>query len=118
MTKPKSTAAYPAIMTQAMLAAADRGELFIPTDKPAALRLEYYGLTGAMRKEGKTELPDLLTFVISSEPSGLLIRIRDNGPLMDDIARALGAAATPVKPSTSILDAEAALERILGGSKP
>lgn len=111
MTRAKNTTAYPSLMLTGLERAVDLGELVIPTAAPSALRLQYYGLIGALRHEGKTELADLVSFHIQHDPSALVIRLKDTAGIMQDLAAALGA---PPQPSASE-EAAAALDRILGG---
>lgn len=92
MSRPKRSDAYPASMMQALTLAFERGSLLIPVPpgtKPAALRLHFYGLFGALRAEGKPEFPDALAIVLSSDPPGILISPREFGNIGSIVAAAL-----------------------------
>jgi hypothetical protein len=75
-----------------MLAAIERahllGELTIPTAKPRALRLEFEKLRGAFRREGQGETVDQLGFYVTD--TSLIIRVKAQSPLMQDLSAALG----------------------------
>ena len=108
MSTPLNSAAYPAAFLDALAQAGEKGSLSIPCPKPAALRLRFYGLVGALRKEGKPEIVENLGFYIRENPLRLDI-VRKS---LDDEA-ALVAAALGSSPSASDPAAEA-LKRILG----
>lgn len=109
MTLPKTSASYP----PEMLAAIDRahavGEVVIPTMTPMQMRLQFQGLRGAMRKEGKSELVDMVSFHITEKE--FIIKLRAASPMMADIAKALEIDAPR---ANAVEEAEASLMRILG----
>lgn len=110
MTRPKFSDKYPPNMLDAMQRAFDLGELVIPTDKPQALRLYFYGLGGALRREGKPELFNALAFSLQDNPPALVITLRENTDFSLAIASALNSS--PVASAAS--EAEATLARLLG----
>ena len=115
MTRPKRSDAYPPQFLHALRRVAETGDdLVIPTENPIAMRLNFYGLFGALRAEGKPELPSLVSIFILPEKNGIVIRPKDASALAQDIAKALsGTPETPGEPSQPD-DFEAALARILG----
>ena len=114
MTRPKFSDKYPPNMLDAMQRAFSLGELVIPTEKPQALRLYFYGLGGALRKEGKPELFNALSFSLQAAPPALVISLKENTAFSKSIASAL---ESPVQPSAAS-EAEDMLSRLLGGPKP
>ena len=102
-------------MLDALERAFSQGELVIPTEKPAALRLHFYGLGGALRKEGKSEIFDGIAFLIRKDPSRLILSLREQTQFGEEVARALAGGNSPPQESPTS-EAEAALARILGGS--
>lgn len=119
MTRPKRSDAYPAPYLHALRKVAETGEDFtIPTASPIAMRLNFYGLFGALRAEGKPELPSLVSiFIIPPENGGpaITIRLKNAGDLAQDITKALSNAGEP-PPETGPQEDEyeAAIARILG----
>lgn len=109
MSLPKTSASYP----PEMLAAIDRahavGEVIIPTLTPLSMRLQFQGLRGALRKEGKGELADMVSFHVTEKE--FIIRLRAASPMVLDIAEALKHDAPR---ASAIEEAEASLDRILG----
>ena len=95
MSTPKDPSAYP----PAMLAAVDRaialGKFSIPTANPAKLRLQFYGLVSALRRENRASEIDRVSFHLT--PDGLEIRLKAD----EDIMRALDAALGGKTPSPS-----------------
>lgn len=121
MARSKSLAAYPSTMTEALHRAVDLGEFRIKCESPkhvAALRLHFYGLFSALRHAGRPDLPDMLSLVISSGTSELILRLRDNDPMLDAVSVALKASpgGSAPSPESAESSAAAALDRILGGS--
>jgi hypothetical protein len=114
MTTPKHSTAYPSQMLTAIQRAIDLGELVIPTPNPRAMQLQFNGLRGCLRREGKSEFAEMVSFIIADNPPRLILRLRELSPLAKDITAALSAA-----PERSAADeALAALDRILGSSQP
>lgn len=116
MSLPKSSSAYPRAYLDAIETAHNHGELFIPHSKPLALRLQLQGLRGALRRENAADLIDALVFKV--KPDGLLLQMRDSSDDANAVQNALAAFKTsaptlPDSPRTA-LDADAALNRILG----
>lgn len=110
MSLPKTTSSYPVSMIEALQRAHAEGEVIVPTLTPAALRLQFQGLRGALRKEGRGELADMVSFFV--EPDRFIIRLRANLPGIADLDAALARG----KPLASTLEAvEASLDRILSG---
>lgn len=118
MPSPRASSAYPASMLQALLLAAETGEFFIPCDdgtKPNNLRLQFYGLLGALKREGRGELRETLLLTLTTEPPGLLIAWRDAGKIGALVQRAIDAHhEIPAGDTAPDNDAAAALKRILG----
>lgn len=115
MTRPKRSDAYPPQFLHALRRVAESGEdLIIPTESPVALRLAFYGLFGALRAEGKPELPSMVSIFLSPDKSSIIIRPKDATSFAQDIEKALsGNSPSPVSPSEGD-DYESALARILG----
>lgn len=114
MSLPRSSLAYPSQLLDAVSLAATRGELVIPTPKPSALRLQLQGLRGALRREGKAEIIDSVGFYIQSNPSALVIRLKENTELALDVSAALAAAQSNNPPVSATEQAEAAISRLFG----
>ncbi len=100
-------------MLEALSAARRLGQLRIPTVTPHALRLRFYGLKAALRRENREELCEDLVFLL--EPDAIIIQTNTNSALSLDVAAALQNLGT-VSPNP-VDDANAALDRILGSSK-
>lgn len=118
MTTPRASDAYPAPMLEALNRAFSLGELFIPCPgsiKPATLRLQFYGLIAALRREGRSELANSLGFYTQSEPPGLWIKLKDLSALGELVSAALADQGETLSPAPSDDDASAALDRILKG---
>lgn len=119
MSRPKRSDAYPPQYLQALQQVASTGEdLPIPTPSPDALRLAFYGLFGALRAEGKPELPSLVSITIMPEKAGIILKAKDATSLALDVEKALKGGNTPSEIPPAFDDYEAALSRILGGEKP
>lgn len=104
-------------MLEALTHAQETGFLRIPCENPAYLRLRFYGLLKALRKEGKTELADGLIFRIPKNTPELVIEATGATPLDATITAAIKAAGREIPQTSPSFDAEAALERILNGAK-
>lgn len=122
MSLPKRSEAYPPSMLLALTRAIDQGELFIPCPgaiKPKALRLQFYGLVGALRAESKPELANAVGFFPSDDPPGLWLRLRDLSGIGQLVASALGepSGENPSSPasSSSLEDPEDIFDRIMKG---
>jgi hypothetical protein len=93
MSTPKDPAAYP----PAMLAAVDRaialGKFSVPTTNPAKLRLQFYGLASALRRENRAGEIDRVSFHIV--PDGLEIRLKADEDIMRALDAALGGDTLP-----------------------
>jgi hypothetical protein len=98
-------------MLEALSRVHSLGELFIPWGKPAALRLQFYGLARALRSEGKPEIVDSVGFYVQTSPPGLILRLKDSTDLSAAISGALEKAGESLPSET--LDAENLLSRIL-----
>lgn len=109
MSLPKTSDSYPPEFLAAITRALEEGELAIPTPNPAALRFRFNGLRGAMRRENRGELIDMVSFHIT--PDSMIIRSRAADPLISDVASALGK---PSLPSAARDEAETLLARLLG----
>ena len=97
MPSPRASSAYPASLLAALHHAMDTGELFIPCPpsegiKPNNLRLQFYGLLSALKREGQPELGEALTLTLSEEPPGIRIAWRDTGKIGALVAKALQEA--------------------------
>lgn len=116
MSLPKTSTAYPSAFIKAISRAYSEGSLFIPHPKPLALRLQFQGLRGALRKEGSADLIDALSFHTQTNPPGLTLRLRETSPDALAIEAALGddSPSPDSPPLPSSIDAESALNRILG----
>lgn len=116
MSLPKIVDSYPPEMLDAITRAHRDGEVVIPTPTPYQMRLQFNGLRGALRKAGRGEFADQVSFHISpagtpAEESWFAIRLRSASPIVGDIAAALKGSST--SPS-AIDEAEESLNRILG----
>jgi len=110
MTRPLQVNRYDSSLLLALATAQRLGEFFIPSDKPSALRLEFYGLCGALRKENRPEACDGLKFFLKQD--GLLIK-RGATEVVDAVKAALNAAEVVVIPEDASIDAaEAFLSKI------
>lgn len=111
MSLPKSIDSYPPEFLEALRRCHAEGEVRIPTLTPLAMRLQFQGLRGALRKAEQAELADQVMFII--EGPHFILRLRANQPLVSELAAAL-------KPGKSLLarsameESEKALARILG----
>lgn len=119
MTLPSTSAAYPDTMLDAVSLACQRGILVIPCPSPAALRLQFNGLRGALRKENKSDAIDMISFHLQSDPPALVLKSKETAPNMIALADAIKATREnppddPLPLSPLAEDAEAALFRILG----
>lgn len=115
MSLPKVSDSYPPEMIAAILRAHETGEVIIPTITPHAMRLQFNGLRGALRREGKGELADQVSFIISPKgetPTWFAIRLRSASPVISDIAAAM--RQEKVIPS-AVEEAEESFNRILKG---
>lgn len=115
MSLSKISDSYPPEMLAAIIRAHKLGEVVIPTHSPYAMRLQFNGLRGALRREGKGEIADQVSFHVSAKdetPTWFAIRLRSASPVISDISAALKSE----EPKTSAIEeAEASLNRILGG---
>lgn len=115
MSLPKTSAAYPPAMLAALDQAQREGEVIIPTLTPLVLRMQFQGLRGALRKEGKPELADTVIFLIEKNPDRFIIRLRANMPGMSDVEAAINSRPTSAASGKSATEeSEASLDRILG----
>ncbi len=121
MTRPKRSDAYPPAFLHALQRVATTGEdLVIPTDSPHGLRLTFYGLFGALRAEGKPELPSMVSIFLTP-PGSITIKPKDATEYSRAIEAALKGTAPQApgeNPPPADDDYEAALARILGGETP
>lgn len=108
MSTPLSSAAYPAAFFEALAQAGEKGSLSIPCPNPAAMRLRFYGLVRALRKEGKPELVENLGFYIRENPPRLEILRKSLDDEAALVAAALGSPQSEADPAAE------ALKRILG----
>jgi len=97
MPAPRASSAYPASLLAALHHAMDTGEIFIPCPpsegiKPNNLRLQFYGLLSALKREGQPELGEALTLTLSNDPPGIRVAWRDTGKIGALVAAALQAA--------------------------
>lgn len=123
MTTARASDAYPAPMLDALHRAFSLGELFIPCPQagkilPSTLRLQFYGLIAALRREGKSELANSLGFYTQSEPPGLWIKLKDRSAFGNLVAAALASNEAPPDgenpPSGELESPEAAFKRLFG----
>lgn len=124
MTRPKRSDAYPPAFIHALQQVAATGKaLTILTKNPHGLRLTYYGLFGALRAEGKPELPSMVSIFLETNPENppsITIKPKD----ATEFSRAIEAALRGIPTSSGEAspapedDYEAALARILGGETP
>ena len=116
MSAPKTTDSYPPEYLAAILRAHEVGEVVIPTDNPDALRLRFNGLRGALRREGRGELADMVSFLVvrakDEQPGYMRIMLRAADPLVADVAAALKNPA-PIR-SAALVEQENTLARLLG----
>ena len=115
MSLPKTTDSYPPEMMDALKRAHAEGHVIIPTKTPHQMRFQFNGLRAALRKEGRGEIADQVSFHVSpkdeTENPWFAIRLRSASPVVSDIAAALKTAEPA---ASAIEDAEASLNRILG----
>jgi hypothetical protein len=106
-------------MLRAVETALDLGEFVIPTENPAALRLRFNGLRGALRRKGDPSKIDAVSFHLQASPPALVIRPLADAPLLKDVDAALSALSgdKTAEPSAAA-QAEDLLARLLGGSSP
>ena len=108
MSTPKSSTAYP----PAMLAAVDRaialGKFSIPSASPGNLRLNFYGLLAALRRDNAATEIERVSFHLVGE--SLEIRLKADEDIMQDLDAALGKL-----PDTQDADADALFSRITKG---
>jgi hypothetical protein len=116
MSLPRNSIAYPPSFLSAIERAFSLGELTIPTEKPKALRLQFQGLRGALRRENRADIIDSVMFCVQESPPALILRSRDASSAALDVAKALETTQVRENPSSVTDDAEAALDRILGKS--
>lgn len=126
MATPRGSSAYPAPLMAALTRALSGEEILIPCPdadgiKPNTLRLQFYGLMGALKREGKGEYSETLLLTLQAEPPALRLTWRDSGRIGALVARALEAPPTPEGDfplPTESDDAAAAFARIMQGEKP
>lgn len=125
MATPRGSSAYPAPLMAALTRAMAGEEILIPCPdadgiKPNTLRLQFYGLMGALKREGKGEYSETLLLTVQAEPPALRLAWRDSGRIGALVARALEAAPSEgeIPPPTESDDAAAAFARIMQGEKP
>ena len=117
MSLPRSSTAYPPSFLEAVSRAFSLGEITIPTEKPKALRLQFQGLRGALRRENRADVIDSVMFCVQENPPALIIRSRDASEAALDVSKALAGIPAENPPSLPSTDsAEDALDRILGKS--
>lgn len=92
MSLPKASGAYPSALIHAVTVAHDLGELRIPCENPLALRLQFNGLRGALRREGAAGKIDSLGFYIEKSPDTLILRVKTATPLIGEVAQAISTA--------------------------
>ena len=110
MPTPTRSDSYPPAMFAALDHARAHGSFLIPTQTPAALRLQFYGLKFALKREEKASETGINGISFILKPEGLLLRSIENAPFALEIEAALKAEGAKSNP---INDAEAALDRIL-----
>lgn len=115
MSLPRNSTAYPVTLLAAVTRAADLGIFPIPTQNPQALRLQFQGLRGALRREGNSSVIDSIMFCLQKEPPALILKTRDSTPEALEVAAALQATPEASSPSAADL-AEETLSRILSGA--
>jgi hypothetical protein len=92
MSLPKSSAAYPPALLQAIELGYSSGEFRIPCENPAALRLQFNGLRGALRRENSAGKIDALGFYVQKQPPALILRLRTTDPLAIAVDSAVQSA--------------------------
>ena len=117
MPPPKLPTAYPVEFRAALTRAISSGELFIPHEKPAAFRLQFYGFISALRRSGEPELAEACSFFVQKDPPGLWIRLKEQTPTAKLIRDAMGEKKEETSPSLPASDSEidALFNRIIGG---
>lgn len=103
---------YPPAMLTAISRARELGRVSIPSSTPNALRLKFYGLKTALKRENRIDEIATLSFIV--KPNELIILDEAANPIYQDLNAALDAL--PVSPTNPIDEANAALDRILNGS--
>lgn len=89
MPQPTDPARYPLAFEQALLAVQQRGEITIPSEKPAKLRNSFYGFFRALRLTGRPELADSVTVLANAD--SITLQLRDASPAGREVAAALQA---------------------------
>lgn len=113
MSLPKATDSYPPEMLAALKLAHEVGEVKIPTELPHQMRLQFNGLRGALRKEGKGEIADQVSFHVSPKGEAspwFAIRLRSASPVITDVAAALAGKKTV---PSAVEEAEETFNRLL-----
>ena len=106
MSKPNRLSAYPPAYAEAFRRAQAMGSITIPTDKPAALRMQLYGFAKVARRDGLSTLVDPCQITLGE--NFVRISLREISPLALDLEKALSSPAIPEDEYASALD------RILG----
>ena len=112
MTFPSSSGRFPPEFEVAFRAAGARGELFIPSASPHALKCKLWAFQRALRKEGKTELADSIQ--ICPSPGGLTLKHRSLSKEGLEVSAALSALeGEGDSPPPPPLPSDDSLERFL-----
>jgi hypothetical protein len=102
MPTPRRASSYPLEIRDSLNYVLTSGSLFIPCEKPAALRLQYYGYFAALRESetpGESEFPDNFSIFIKKAPtSGILITLKEASAVAKTIRDALNSAKGGVTP--------------------
>lgn len=119
MPPPRASNAYPVEFRAALNRAIGQGELFIPHPKPAAFRLQLYGFTSALRRDGEPELADSCSFYLQSDPPGVWIKLKESTDFAKTIRAALGGVSssevTPRENAPAQSEMDALFNRISKG---
>ncbi len=96
MPTPRRASSYPLEIRDSLNYVLTSGSLFIPCEKAAALRLQYYGYFSALRESsipGEAEFPDNFSIFIKKSPSpGILITLKEASSVAKTIRDALASA--------------------------
>jgi hypothetical protein len=89
MPSPSQSSRFPPSFLTAFETAAASGSLFIPSDKPHALKCTLWAFARALRKDGRPELADLIQ--VCPRQGGIELRHRGKSPAGLEVEAALSA---------------------------
>lgn len=93
MPPPKKLSRYPAEYRQLGEAALSTGEVTIPSDKPASLRVYLQSYFRACEREGDSTFADCL--IVSITENSVIVRLREKSMHVGELSAALSAINQP-----------------------